>query len=318
MQTTPHLSVRTGALFRLPNASLAEMPDGLDVGVLGLPFDMGVHPTRVGARGGPQHIRNNSYLVAEQSQTLAIAPLEALNAADFGDLNLVPGDIAQAYPEIESALDLFFQRGIRPLTLGGDGSVTLPILRSARKVFPNLAVLHFDAHTDAYEFEPADSYTNANPFLHAARERLIDSERSFHIGTRSTDFSGGPGQVERATSLGYQLIPAEEFDTATVASIGERIIEAIGDRPVYLSWDMDVFDPSCAPGVTTPSWGGLAVREALALIRALHGLRFVGFEINTVSPMYDHNGQTANLAAQVALECLKLSLTDVLKEQEDH
>jgi agmatinase len=271
-------------LFGLPGV------DDPDVVVLGLPFDMGVHPTRVGAREGPAHIRRNSLMVAEHGRDYGIDPFEALRIADLGDVDCVPGDTATTFPRIEAALDAVTAF---PITLGGDGAVTLPSVRSAARKHDGLVVLHFDSHSDAYD---APGFTNGNPFVHAAE--LIDVEHSFHIGVRDTSLGGLPGRLSRASELGYQLLP--------VGEIGLGFVEAVRGRPVYVCWDMDVFDPSVAPGVVTPAWGGLSVREGLGLIRALRGLDLVALDVNALSPPHDTNGQTGALAAHVILEFLLL------------
>jgi agmatinase len=271
-------------LFGLP---VVEDPD---VVVLGLPFDMGVHPTRVGARTGPEHIRRSSLMVAEHGRDYGINPFEALRIADLGDVECVPGDTATTFPRIEAALEAI---SAFPITLGGDGAVTLPGIRAAARKHDGLVVLHFDSHSDAYD---APGFTNGNPFVHAAE--LIDVAHSFHIGVRDTALGGHPGRLSRASELGYGLLPMGE--------IGLGFVAAVRGRPVYICWDMDVFDPSVAPGVVTPAWGGLTVREGLELIRALRGLDLVALDVNALSPPHDTNGQTGALAAHVILEFLLL------------
>jgi agmatinase len=275
-----------GTLFGLPPV------DDPDVVVLGLPFDLGAHPTRVGAREGPAHIRRNSLMVAEHGRDYGINPFVALKIADLGDVDCVPGDVETSYARIEEALDAI---AAFPVTLGGDGAVTLPGIRAAARKHDDLVVLHFDSHSDAYD---APGFTNGNPFVHAARDGLIDAKRSFHIGVRDTSLGGYPGRLDRAAELGYQLLP--------VGEIGLGFVEAVRGRPVYVCWDMDVFDPSVAPGVVTPAWGGLTVREGLELIRALRGLDLVALDVNALSPPHDTNGQTGALAAHVILEFLLL------------
>jgi len=267
--------------------------DDPDVVVIGLPFDMGAHPTRVGARGGPAHIRNHSLLVAEHGRDYGINPLAALRIADLGDVDCVPGDVETSYARIEAALDSVTAF---PITLGGDGAVTLPGLRAAARKHPDLVVLHFDAHSDAYG--DGDGFTNGNPFVHAATDGLVDPTRSFHIGVRDTALNGLPGRLDRAKELGYHLLP--------VGEIGLGFVEVVRGAPVYVCWDMDVFDPSVAPGVVTPAWGGLTVREGLGLIRALKDLDLVALDVNALSPPHDLGGQTGALAAHVILEFLLL------------
>jgi arginase family enzyme len=263
---------------------VAQAHPGPYASVLGLPFDMGTHPTRVGARTGPAHIRAHSAMVAEHGRDFRPAGFEGV--IDLGDLALRPGDVRFSYPVIEAAVDAI--EGM-PITLGGDGAVTLPVLRSVARKHPGLVVVHVDAHTDAYG-EGAE-FTNANPFVHAVREGLVDVGHSFQAGLRWTP------RIQQAADLGYELMTVEELDPA-------RIVATVGDRPLYVCWDMDVFDPSITPGVVTPAWGGITVREGLALIHALRGLNVVALDVNALSPPHDIGGQTGSLAAHVILEFL--------------
>jgi len=292
-----------GALFGVPHGS----PDATtDVAVLGLPFDMGAHPHRVGSRSAPAHIRHHSLAAAERAQEYGVRPLEAVSVVDCGDLELAPGQVDAAVAAIEAGVATILDTGTTPLTLGGDGTVTLPQLRAVGAQHPGLAVVHFDAHTDAYNWTEPHPINNANAFVHAAREDLVDSSASFHVGVRETALGGRPGSLSVAAELGYQLITVDDIAEQGVRATGRRLATALEGRPVYLCWDMDVFDPSVAPGVTTPSWGGLSASEGLRLIRALAGLDLVAFDINALSPPHDQDGQTGSLAAQVAMEFLLL------------
>jgi arginase family enzyme len=292
--------------------------DGCRVAALGLPFDMGSHPTRVGARSGPQHVRTHSLLVAEHLADLDIDVMRELGFRDLGDVDVTPGDVASAYPAIEAAVGRIASAGAIPLCVGGDGAVTLPQLRALSRVHGPLTVLHFDAHTDAYPpgpDEPASTYSNENPYRHAAVEGLVDVATSVHVGVRDTHVGETAGVVGVARDLGYRVITMSEFvETGVVTLLAELQATASG-RPVFLCWDMDVFDPSVAAGVVTPAWGGISVREGQQLLNGLAGLHFVGFEVNTVSPPHDVAGQTGALAAQVMRECLMLAYADATAQQ---
>ena len=168
-------------------------------------------------------------------------------------------------------------------------------------------MLHLDAHTDAYDDIYPYDYNNANTFIHAVKEGLVDPARSLHVGMRDTDYRGHPGIVGVARDLGYDVVTMDELVAIGVPALLERVRALMDDQPVYLCWDMDVFDPSVSPGVVTPSWGGITVREGLSFARGLRGLDVVSFDINTVSPPHDPQGQTASLAAQIAMECLFLA-----------
>lgn len=293
-----------GTLFGVP----ASPPhDGTKVAVLGIPFDMGYHPTRVGARTGPAHVRLHSALVAEHLAGFDLDLLGDLGVVDLGDATVLPGDVATSFAAVQTEVEAIVRSGATPLTFGGDGAVTLPQLRALKQTLGReFAVLHFDAHTDAYDGIYPYEFNNANTFIHAVREGLIDPAASLHVGMRDTAYRGKPGVIGAATDLGYEVVAMDEVVALGVPALVQRIRAKFADVPVYLCWDMDVFDPSVSPGVVTPSWGGITVREGLAILRALRGLDFVAFDINTVSPPHDHLGITASLAAQVAMECLFL------------
>ncbi len=292
----------SGTLFGVRRADSAE---GSRAAVLGVPFDMGSHPSRVGGRGGPAHIRAASLLVAESAEDLGVNPIEALDLVDLGDVAVTSGQVEEAFGRIAAEVAAILDAGAMPITLGGDGAVTLPQLREAHRRHPDLVLVHLDAHTDAYDlFEPQE-YNNANSFVHAAREGIVDVPRSFHVGIRDTELADRPGVIGFAEELGYRVCAMRAVRERGVSSIVDEIRETVGARPVYLCWDMDVFDPSVAPGVVTPAWGGLTTAEGLDLLRGLAGLEVVVFDVNTVSPPHDLRDQTGSLAAHVVLEFLK-------------
>ncbi|MEU8247214.1 arginase family protein [Nonomuraea sp. NPDC048916] len=300
------------AMSVLPVGTLFGVPASRDLStsrlvVMGVPFDMGYHPTRIGARSGPAHVRAHSALVAEHLDGFGVNLLQKLGVVDMGDVDVLPGDVGKSFPAIQSGVSRILAAGAVPLTLGGDGAVTLPQLRALKQHRDDdFAVIHFDAHTDAYDGIYPYEYNNANTFVHAVNEGLIDPARSLHVGMRDTDYRGHPGIVGVARDLGYEVITMDEFQAMGVPALVERIRARFAGIPVYLCWDMDVFDPSAAPGVVTPSWGGISVREGLSILRGMRGLEFVAFDVNTVSPPHDQAGMTGSLAAQVAMECVFL------------
>jgi len=313
--TSPLRSSGVGATGTFLGSPRSDDLVGCRVAALGLPFDMGTHPSRIGARGGPQHVRAHSLLVAEHLADLDVDVMTELGFRDLGDLDLFPGDVAGSYPVIEAAVAELCAAGVTPLCVGGDGAVTLPQLRALARVHGPLAVLHFDAHTDAYPDVPgaaAAEFSNANPFVHAVREGLVDVSASVHVGVRDTQARDTQardtdGIVGAARQLGYRVITMSELVDLGVPTVLAELRATVIGRPVFLCWDMDVFDPSVAPGVVTPAWGGITVREGLQILAGLGGLHFVGFEVNTVSPPHDLGGQTGALAAQVMRECLMLA-----------
>lgn len=292
----------SGTLFGAPRADTAA---GSRAAVLGVPFDMGSHPSRIGGRGGPAHVRAASLLVAESAEDLGVDPIAHLGLVDLGDADVIPGQVDEAFARIATEVAGILDAGAIPVTLGGDGAVTLPQLREAHRRHPDLVLVHFDAHTDAYElFEPQE-FTNANSFVHAAREGVVDVARSFHVGIRDTELAGRPGVIGVAERLGYRVRPMRAIREVGIPGILDEIRETVGARPVYLCWDMDVFDPSVAPGVVTPAWGGLTTAQGLELLAGVAVLNLVVLDVNTVSPTHDLRDQTGSLAAHVVLEFLK-------------
>lgn len=276
-----------------------------EAAILGCPFDCGTHPFRIGARQGPASIREQSGLVRRfQSDSADVDVLERLQVVDAGDVQLVPSRIEEAFAKIEEAARRIVTQGAIPVGFGGDGSVSLPLVRAAAGVYEGLVVLHVDSHTDSYPVTEDHPYNSATQFSHAALEQRIRTSRSYHIGLRGT--TTRPGVYQHGRELGFNLISMNEFWELGPNKVLAELREKIGSSPVYLSWDMDVFDPSCAPGVCTPAWGGFSAREGLGFLRALRGFNIVAADVNTVSPPHDVQGMTAFLAATVTYEILQL------------
>jgi len=296
----------------VPPLTFARLPYGqnfadADIAVVGLPFDCGSHPTRLGARLGPNAIREQSVLTLELVEDADPNPFTSLSVIDAGDVNFPGGGLASIdafYERAEMALSNIFEQSCTPLTFGGDGAVALPQLRAAARHFPDLAVIHFDAHTDAYPLKSNDHFDNATPFTHAVHENLIDVLASIHVGTRAP--ANANASIQFTKELGYRVLPWAEIAGLPAAEAGNLIRNGLENLPVYLCFDMDFFDPSVAPGVATPTPGGPTTFEGLELLKSLAGLNIVACDINTVSPTYDVNGITAQLAATVAVECINL------------
>ncbi len=231
-------------------------------------------------------------------------PLALLRAVDCGDVELVPGRIGPSFANIEAAAGTILDAGAIPVAIGGDGSVSLPLIRAASRRHPGLVALHVDAHTDAYEYGEDDLYNAATQFTHAAEEGLVDAARSWHVGIRG--FTYCPGVLIRTRSLGFRVVTTEDLLRRGFAQAMAEFREAAAGRPVYLCWDMDVFDPSVAPGVCTPSWGGLLAREGIELLRSLSGLNIVAIDFNTVSPPQDVGEAAAHLCAHMVMEAMLL------------
>ena len=239
--------------------------------VLGLPFDCGTHPQRVGSRLGPSAIREQSLLLRAFDSVNGINPLEALGVVDVGDAKVSPGELEASYAAIEAAVGAIAETRAVAVTLGGDGAIALPEMRALHRVYPDLVTVHIDAHTDAY---PIEGYQHRHRLRPRRRGRADRPTHSYQVGMRGTTML--PGVAEYGRSIGYNVIPLAELLERGIGKVFAEIRSHIGDRPVYLSYDMDFFDPSVAPGVCTPTWGGATSREGLAVLEACAGLNLVG------------------------------------------
>ena len=303
------ISIFDPQIYR-PTGGFMDVPNTYDLSccrlaVLGMPFDCGIHHTRIGARLGPASIREHSSLVRPYQPPAADTnPLNDLGVIDCGDAACSPGRPDPSFEVIEEAVWRIAREGVATLTMGGDGLVTLPQLRAWRRVHEDLCVIHVDAHTDAYPVKGQERITPATTFTVAAEEGLIDIANTFHVGARGPVFMGGV--FEHTRGIGYQLIPDADLRKEGLVATAALLRERLAGRKVYLCWDMDVFDPSCAPGVCTPTWEGFSAAEGLGFIRSLAGLDIVAVDVNTVSPPHDVGGMTAYLAGCVMLEGMRL------------
>ena len=235
--------------------------------MVGIPFDCGTHPFRVGSRQGPDAIREQSRLLrpVDIFRRHGIDnPSEFLRAVDVGNVACHPGDPDASFPLIEAGIGAILDAGAIPISMGGDGAVTLPQLRASRgAIRTSRCCISIRTPTPI-----PSGYNTATTFTRAAEEGLLDVARSFHVGTRGSSFM--PGVLEFGREVGYTIVPFDDFDADRTGAL-DAIRQRIGQRPVYLCFDMDIFDPSCAPGVCTPEWGGLSPKEGLALLRQLAG-----------------------------------------------
>ncbi|MPZ30162.1 MAG: agmatinase [Rhodospirillales bacterium] len=239
-----------------------------------------------------------------QRSCSAAEVVAALGLVDCGNVRLTPSKIEDAFARTEQAVDRIVAASAIPITIGGDGSVTVPVARAVGKKHGKMAALHIDAHTDAYPYDATEKYNSATQFTHVAEEGLVDPAFSWHVGIRGTTYA--QGVVPRAMSLGYKVVTLDELVRGGFAQRMAEFRDKVGKRPVYLCFDMDVFDPSVAPGVCTPTWGGLSAREGIDLLRCLNDLNIVAVDVNTVSPPQDVNGMAAHLCAHVIYETLVL------------
>ena len=272
-----------------------------DVAVLGVPFDSGVS-YRPGARFGPAHIRESSRLLRPYNPALQVSPFASLQVADAGDLAVNPFSIEEAITAVERGARAMLERAACLLTLGGDHTIALPLLRALAGVHGPLAVVHFDAHLDTWDTYFGAAYTHGTPFRRASEEGLLDRSGCLHVGIRGPLYAGADLTVD--SELGFAVISAPDIDQVGVAGMAERIAERVGDRPVYVSVDIDVLDPAHAPGTGTPEAGGLSSRELLAALRHFSRLNLIGADIVEVAPAYDHAQITGIAAAHAAYELL--------------
>ncbi len=278
--------------------------NGVDVAIVGIPFDSGTS-YRSGTRFGPQKIRESSLMLWGFNRVMNVAPTEILKIVDFGDLPVVPVDIRATMKVITEEVTTILEQDVQVISLGGDHSTSLPLLRAHAKKHGELAVIHIDSHPDTWNEEFEDQpYSHGTPFIRAIEEKLINTEAYIQVGIRGPVSS--PSDIPENLALGAKMLPIETvFDLGIPATIAE-IIKTIGDRPVYVSLDIDSVDPAFAPGTGTPEVGGLSSFQILQLVRGLKGLNIVGFDLVEVSPPYDHGEITSILAANLVFEFLSL------------
>lgn len=285
---------------RLPHArTLVDV----DVAVVGVPFDTGV-TYRIGGRFGPGAVRDASVMLRPYNANLEIAPFEYLSCVDYGDVAIVPGYIERSYAAIEAAVAPIVEAGVVPLLIGGDHACTLPHLRATRSRGP-VAVIDFDSHTDAWDSYFGEKYNHGTWMRRAIEEGLVDVAHSIEVGLRGSIYASSDWTGLR-TELGLEYLTTEDIFTLGLGAVAATIRDRIGDRPAFISFDIDVVDPAHAPGTGTPEAGGPSARDMLAIVRALRGIDFVGFDVVEVIPAYDPAGQTATLAANLAYEMLSL------------
>jgi agmatinase len=284
--------------MRLPHV---EDPQGLDVAIVGVPYDGGTS-YRPGARLGPREIRAQSSLIRPYNYFQKVAPFEVLNVADVGDVDAPPVSIERCYEAVESRVGSLADAGARPIVIGGDHSISLPILRALAKRHGPLALVQVDAHIDTWDEYFGGKYFHGTPFRRAIEEKLIDGRRFVQVGIRGPMY--GEDDFDFHRQHGITMIDIDRVKTSGIAATVERV-RAIVSGPVYMTFDIDSVDPAFAPGTGTPEVGGLTSHEAQQLVRGLAGLSLVGGDIVEVAPLFDGPGQiTALLAANIMFELL--------------
>ena len=273
----------------------------LDIALVGVPFDGGT-TNRAGARHGPREVRSQSSLMRRVHHVTSTAPYELVRVGDAGDSPINPIDLKDALAKIEGFFAEIRAAGALPITAGGDHLITLPILRALGKGRP-LGLIHFDAHSDTNDRYFGDNpYTHGTPFRRAVEEGGLDPKRVTQIGIRGSIYD--PSDYDFAKSTGIRIIFIEELLARGPADVMGEARERAGDRPTYVSFDIDVLDPSMAPGTGTPEIGGVFTRDAQAMVRALAGVDIVGADVVEVSPPFDVGGMTALAGATMMFELL--------------
>ena len=287
-----------GTFMRLPAVSDLK---GLDVAVLGVPMDIGTS-WRSGTRFGPKQVRSESAMIRPYNIQTGAAPFDSLQVADIGDLAINTFSLADSLRVISGSYDAILKSDAMPLAIGGDHSITLPILRAIARRHGPVALVHVDAHADVNDEMFGERETHGTVFRRAYEEGLITPAKTYQIGLRGTGYTAE--DFTEAADWGFQQFLAPELWGRDLSSLGAEIRRDIGDAPVYVTFDIDSLDPAFAPGTGTPEIGGLTTPQALQLIRALKGVNVVGADLVEVSPPYDTSGNTALTGANILFELL--------------
>ncbi|HSI56369.1 MAG TPA: agmatinase [Ideonella sp.] len=285
-------------MMRLPTATSTA---GLAACFVGVPFDIGTS-NRAGARFGPREIRAESCLLRPYNMATRAAPFDSLQVADIGDVAINTFSLADSLLRIEAAYDAIAADGCRPLTMGGDHTIVLPILRALAKKHGPIGVVHVDAHADINDTMFGEKYAHGTPFRRAIEEGLIAPKRMAQIGLRGTGYIAE--EFDWTRSKGARVVPVEECWYTSLAPLMGEIREQFGAGPVYISFDIDGLDPAFAPGTGTPEIGGLTTIQGVEIIRGCRGLDVVGGDLVEVAPPYDLSGNTSLLAANLLFEML--------------
>ncbi len=287
-------------MFRLPSQATAE---NLDMAIIGVGLDIGTS-NRNGARFGPRQIRAESAMVRPYGMATQAAPFDSFQIADIGDVALNTFNLLKSIDLIEAFYDEVLTHNVKPISLGGDHTISLPILRALRKKHgQKMALVHIDAHADINDHMFGEKIAHGTIFRRAIEEGLIDATKMVQIGLRTTGYAADDFDWSR--EQGARVVPVEECWYKSLSPLMEEVREQIGaDTPVYLTFDIDGLDPSVAPGTGTPEPGGLTSIQGIEIIRGCYGLNLIGADLVEVSPPYDTTGNTALLAANLVFEML--------------
>ena len=287
-------------------ARLPELRDvsRCDIAILGIPFDAGTS-YRPGARFGPQSIRQASrHLRTQYHPSYDTEPFVEQQVADAGDISCNPFNIEEAVGQIQMAATEMLGKVDSIISLGGDHTIALPLLRAVNHFHGPVALVHFDAHLDTWDTYFGAPYTHGTPFRRAAEEKLFLDNASMHVGIRGPLYSRD--DLDNDEELGFKVVHCDEFQKEGLDHVASRIKERVGDNPMYLSIDIDVLDPAHAPGTGTPEIAGISSRELLGVLREFDGLNIISADVVEVSPAYDHAELTSLAAATIVYEIINL------------
>jgi agmatinase len=289
---------QVATFMRLPQSRDLE---AMDTAILGIPFDGGTS-YRPGSRFGPREVRNQSSLIRPYNPAVKALPFVTRRVADYGDVDVAPVSIEKTYALIEEEIGRILAADVVPVAVGGDHSISLPILRAVAKRHGPVALIHFDAHCDTWDQYFGGKYFHGTPFRRAVEEGLIDPRRTIHIGIRGPLYAENDFDFQK--EHGMEVLPIGDVKERGIPYVAERL-KRLKRGKAYVSFDIDAVDPAFAPGTGTPEVGGLTSYEAVSLVRLLAGFDTVGFDLVEVSPLYDGPGQiTALLAANLIYEYL--------------
>ena len=284
--------------MRLPNRS---EPADLDVGIFGVPFDLGTS-NRPGARFGPRGIREESVMIRPYNMATRAAPFDSLRIDDLGDVATNAFDKDDSIARIEAFADNLLAHGLTTVAIGGDHTIVLPMLRAMKKIHGPVGLVHVDAHTDINDEMFGEKIAHGTPFRRAVEEGLLDCDRVVQIGVRGTGYTADDFDWSR--QQGFRVVQAEECWHTSLEPLMADVREKLGGGPVYLSFDIDGLDPAYAPGTGTLEIGGLTTPQGIEVIRGCYGLDIVGCDLVEVAPIYDVSGMTSRIAADLIYEML--------------
>jgi guanidinopropionase len=302
---------RSSEVATLMRAAQRRSADGLHIALCGVPFDGG-SSFRAGARHGPAQIREMSRLIRRAHHLSGVTPFDLCRVADVGDAPVNPLDMGSTLESVQAFFGHIGDAGARPLAVGGDHTVTLPILRAVARGGP-IALLQLDAHSDTQDTMLGQPYANGTPIRRAIEEGLVDPDRTVQIGIRGTLFAAD--ELDWARQQGVTLVTIEELDEVGQDEVIARSRKTIGAGPCYVTVDIDVLDPAYAPGTGGLEPGGMSVRELQGLIRGLEGLEIAGADVVEVSPPLDPSGNTALVACNLMFELLCLMASSTAKRR---